>query len=92
LLHEGRRDAALFGEKGATFLIAFPEERWVEVEEALGAADSSGVSWVAYDFIGYTGGERFKIHDFIDVGLDELGAAYEEDLFEQHAPEGGHIG
>ncbi len=81
LLHDGRRDAALFGEGGATFLIAFPEERWDEVEEALGTTDSSGVSWVAYDRVGYTGGDRFKIYDLIDVGLDELGAAYEKDLF-----------
>ena len=92
LLFDGRRDAALFGERGVTFLIAFPHERWDEVEQALGTTDSSGVSWVAYDCIGYTGGDRFKIFDFIDVGLDELGAAYDKDLFERHAPEGGHIG
>ncbi len=86
LLQDGRRDVTLFGECGARFLIAFPGERWDEVQEAL------NVPWVAYDLLGYTGGDRFKIFDFIDVGLDELGEAYERDLFEAHAPEGGHIG
>jgi phosphoribosylformylglycinamidine synthase subunit PurL len=81
LLHDGRRDAALFGERGATFLIAFPEERWDDVQDALGVTDPSGVSWVAYDYVGDTGGNRFKVYDLIDVGLAELGAAYEKDLF-----------
>jgi len=86
LVHDGRRDPALFGEGGTTFLIAFPYEQWDEVEKVL------NVPWVAYDRIGVTGGDRFKIFDFIDVGLDALRAAYERDLFEPHAPEGGHIG
>ena len=73
LLYDGRRDAALFGEEGADFLIAVPWERWDDVQEAL--------QEFAYDRIGYTGGDRFEIYDLIDVGLDELGAAYEKDLF-----------
>ena len=85
-----RPDLAFFGETGASYLIAFPEERWEEVQEALGATDRSGVSWVAYDHVGSTGGSRFKVGDHIDLGLEELGEAYERDLFE--APEGGHIG
>jgi phosphoribosylformylglycinamidine synthase II len=85
-----RPDLAFFGEKGASYVIAFPEERWEEVQEALGATDRSGVSWVAYDHVGSTGGSRFKVGDHIDLGLEELGEAYERDLFE--APEGGHIG
>jgi phosphoribosylformylglycinamidine synthase subunit PurL len=85
-----RPDLAFFGEKGASYVIAFPEERWEEVQEALGATDRSGVSWVAYDHVGSTGGRRFKVGDHIDLGLEELGEAYERDLFE--APEGGHIG
>jgi phosphoribosylformylglycinamidine synthase subunit PurL len=87
-----RPDLALFGETGASYLIAFPEERWNEVQDALGATDSSGVNWVAYDDVGRTGGNRFKVGDLIDLGLDDLRSAYERDLFEAHAPEGGHIG
>ena len=87
-----RPDLALFGETGASYLIAFPEERWNEVQDALGATDSSGVNWVAYDDVGRTGGNRFRVGDLIDLGLDDLRSAYERDLFEAHAPEGGHIG
>jgi hypothetical protein len=47
---------------------------------------------VAYDHVGRTGGNRFKIGDYIDSSLDGLREAYERDLFEAHAPEGGHIG
>ena len=81
LLRNGRRDAALFGERGATFLIAFPKEKWDEVQDALGVTDSSGVSWVAYDYIGDTGGDRFRIYDLFDIGVNELRATYETDLF-----------
>jgi phosphoribosylformylglycinamidine synthase subunit PurL len=87
-----RPDLAFFGETGASFLIAFPEERWNEVQDALEATDSSGVNWVAYDDVGRTDGNRFKVGDLIDLGLDDLRSAYERDLFEVHAPEGGHIG
>ena len=73
LLHDGRGDTALFGEEGADFLIAVPWERWDDVQEAIGG--------FAYDYIGDTGGDRFKIYDLIDVGLERLGAAYETDLF-----------
>ena len=34
----------------------------------------------------------FEIDDLIDMELSELREAYERDLFEVHAPEGGHIG
>jgi phosphoribosylformylglycinamidine synthase len=87
-----RPDLAFFGEAGASFLIAFPEERWNEVQDVLGATDASGVNWVAYDDVGRTGGNRFKVGDLIDLGLDELREACDRDLFEAHAPEGGHIG
>jgi phosphoribosylformylglycinamidine synthase len=87
-----RSDLALFGETNASFLIAFPEERWETIQDALGATDSSGDSWVAYDNIGYTGGTRFKVGNLIDLSLEDLRGAYERDLFEAHAPEGGHIG
>jgi phosphoribosylformylglycinamidine synthase subunit PurL len=92
LKHTRRPDLAFFGESGASFLIAFPEERWEEVEDALGATDSAGVNWVAYDDVGRTDGNRFKVGDLIDLDLDELRSAYERDLFEADAPEGGHIG
>jgi len=84
LLYSGRGDTALFGERGACFLVAVPEARWDALQDALVGA--------AYDFIGYTGGDRFKAYDLIDVSLSELRRAYERDLFERHAPEGGHIG
>ena len=87
-----RSDLSLFGETNASFLIAFPEERWEKIQDALGATDSSGVSWVAYDNIGYTGGTRFKVGNLIDLSLEDLREAYERDLFEAHAPEGGRIG
>ena len=79
--HTQRADLAFFGERGAAFVIAFPEERWKDVEEALGKVDSEGVSWVAYDEIGTTGGDRFKVGGLIDLSLDRLREAYERDLF-----------
>jgi phosphoribosylformylglycinamidine synthase subunit PurL len=87
-----RPDLSFFGETGASFLIAFPEERWEEMQDALGVADQSGVSWVAYDHVGRTGGNRFRVGNHIDLGLNDLRGAYERDLFEAHVPEGGHIG
>jgi phosphoribosylformylglycinamidine synthase II len=80
----GRQDVALFGEVGGGILLAVPEERLGELEEHL---DS-----VHYTRIGRTGGERLRVAGVIDVGLDELRGAYERDLFERHAPEGGQIG
>jgi hypothetical protein len=47
---------------------------------------------VLYSRIGRTGGEGLKVSGLIDAGLDELREAYERDLFERHAPEGGHLG
>jgi len=88
-MHEyGRVLEILFGEDGARYLIAFPEERWDDVQDALGA---TGL-WVAYDEVGRSGGDRFRVGRRIDLGLDELREAHERDLFEAHAPEGGHIG
>jgi phosphoribosylformylglycinamidine synthase II len=92
LQYTQRSDLAFFGEAGASFLLAFPEDRWEEVQDALGVSDASGVSWVAYDHVGRTGGNRFKIGDCMDLSLNGLREAYERDLFEAHAPEGGHIG
>ncbi len=79
-----RPDAVLFGEEGESFLVATSMERWDDLETAL-----VGFS---YDEIGTTGGSRLKIPGLIDVSLDELRGAYERDLFESHAPQGGHIG
>jgi len=80
----GRADAGLFGEGGTSFLVAVQEQRWNDLQNALGA--------VPYDRIGYVGGNSVKIGDLIDAKLSDLRAAYERDLFEAHAPEGGHIG
>ena len=79
-----RRDQALFGECGGHFVVAVPEERWDALQDALGG--------VPYDQIGRTGGDRLAISGLLDVAVDDLRAAHERDLFEQHAPEGGHLG
>ncbi len=70
----GRADVALFGEESGAFIVAVPEERWEDLQDALGAA-------VGYDQIGTVGGDRFKAGELIDLSLDELREAYERDLF-----------
>jgi phosphoribosylformylglycinamidine synthase subunit PurL len=84
LLPSGRRDVALFGETGGCILLAVPEARLGELEEHLGGVHGSR--------IGHTGEERLRIGELVDLGLDELSRAYERDLFERYAPEGGQIG
>jgi phosphoribosylformylglycinamidine synthase II len=79
-----RPDIVLFGETNPLFIVAVPEERWDELQDALVG--------VAYDWIGTTGGDGFRMGDLIDVRLSDLREAYERDLFERHAPQGGHIG
>ena len=74
----------LFGETNPNFIVAVPDERWDDLQESL--------QGFAYDLVGTTGGDRLKIGDLINAGLADLRNAYERDLFEQHAPEGGHIG
>jgi phosphoribosylformylglycinamidine synthase II len=69
----GRADVGLFGEGGLSLLVAVPEERWDELQRALSA--------VPYDSIARVGGDRIKIGDLVDVGLDGLRKAYERDLF-----------
>jgi phosphoribosylformylglycinamidine synthase subunit PurL len=81
----GRTDVALFGEESGAFVIAIPEERWEELQDALSGA-------AGYDHIGTVGGDSIKVGDTIDLKLSDLELAYERDLFEAHAPEGGHIG
>ena len=80
----GRVDVGFFGEASGSVILAVSRARWQDFQDALGD--------VAWDQIGTVGGDRFRVGDLIDVGLDELKQAYERDLFEQHAPEGGHIG
>jgi len=74
-----RADLAFFGEESGVFAIAFPEEKWDDVQESLSELGSHGLG---YDNIGYTGGKRFKVGDFIDISLPKLKEAYERDLFE----------
>jgi len=81
----GRTDVALFGEECETFVVAVPWERWADFQAAVPGN-------VGYDQIGTVGGNRLTIPGLIDVSLSDLKEAYERDLFEQHAPEGGHIG
>jgi phosphoribosylformylglycinamidine synthase II len=84
LLPEGRQDVALFGEVGGCVLLAVPEEKLAELEMLL--------KEVHYTRLGHTDGKRLKLSGVVDLELDELREAYERDLFERHAPEGGHIG
>ncbi|MBV9452659.1 MAG: phosphoribosylformylglycinamidine synthase subunit PurL [Rubrobacter sp.] len=84
LLPEGRQDVALFGEVGGCVLLAVPEEKLGELKMLL--------EEVHYTRIGYTGGNRLKLSRLVDLELSELGKAYERDLFERHAPEGGYLG
>jgi phosphoribosylformylglycinamidine synthase len=79
----GRKDLGLFGETGAHFLITASEERWRALQDALVRAH------IPYDDIGRTGGDRLKIPGLIDLGLAELRAAYERDLF--GAPGGAEV-
>jgi phosphoribosylformylglycinamidine synthase len=69
----GRADAALFGENGASFLVAVPESHWKDLQRALGE--------VPYDSIARVGGDSLRIGELIDVKLEELREAYEQDLF-----------
>jgi phosphoribosylformylglycinamidine synthase len=80
----GRADVALFGEGSGAFVVAVPEERRGELQDALVG--------FAYDVVGTTGGDRFEVGDLVDLELSHLREAYERDLFESYAPEGGHIG
>ena len=84
LLPGGRQDVALFGESGGCILLAIPEARLVELEEHL--------EGVHYSLIGRTGGEGLKVVGLVNLALDKVEEAYEQDLFERHAPEGGQIG
>ena len=68
-----RAAAFLFGEEGGSYLIAFPEDRWDDVQDALVG--------FAYDWLGNAGGRRFKIGGLIDLDLGDLERAYEHDLF-----------
>ncbi len=69
----GRADATLFGESGASFLVAVPESHWNDLQRALGE--------VPYDSIARVGGDSLRIGELIDVKLEELREAYERDLF-----------
>jgi phosphoribosylformylglycinamidine synthase len=84
LLPGARQDVALFGESGGCVLVAVPEERIGELQKTLGG--------VRYSRIGRTGGEGLTVPGLLDVSLDELRAAHNRDLFERHAPDGGHVG
>ena len=80
----------LFGESDGGYLITVPEERWEEMQRVLLGGTEHGS--FAYDQIATTGGDRFEIGDLIDVSVHKLREAYERDLFETYAPEGGHVG
>jgi phosphoribosylformylglycinamidine synthase len=84
LLPEEQQDMTLFGEVGGCVLLAIPEEKLGELRMLLEGVD--------YARIGHTGGKRLKLSGLVDLELDELRKAYERDLFERYAPEGGHLG
>jgi phosphoribosylformylglycinamidine synthase subunit PurL len=69
----GRADVALFGENGASFLVAVPESHWNALQRALGD--------VPYENVARVGGASIRVGDLIDVELEELREAYEQDLF-----------
>ena len=69
----GRAEVGLFGENGLSFIVAVPEERWDDLQNALGD--------VPYDSIARVGGDRLILPGLIDLSLDELRDAYEQDLF-----------
>jgi phosphoribosylformylglycinamidine synthase II len=73
LLPGGRQDVALFGECGGCILVAVPEEKVAEFEEALGE--------VPRGRIGRTGGDRMKVMGLMDAGLRGLEEAHGRDLF-----------
>jgi phosphoribosylformylglycinamidine synthase subunit PurL len=73
IISTGSTVETLFGEEGAGFLVAVPEERWDDLQNALAGVD--------YDRVGYTAGDRFKIGDLVDLSLTEMREAYERDLF-----------
>jgi len=81
----GRTDVALFGEGYDKFVVAVPRERWADFQAAVPGN-------IGYDQIGTVGGDRITIPGLIDLSLPDLKSAYERDLFEVHAPDGGHIG
>jgi phosphoribosylformylglycinamidine synthase len=81
----GRTNVALFGEEYGTFVVAVPWERWADFQAAIPGN-------IGYDQVGTVGGNRLTIPGLIDVSLSDLKKVYERDLFEAHAPEGGHIG
>jgi hypothetical protein len=81
----GRQDVGLFGESGGCILLAVPGERLNRLEELL-----EGVHWIR---LGRTaGGNRLKVSGLVDLELGEILEAYEKDLFERYAPEGGQLG
>jgi phosphoribosylformylglycinamidine synthase len=81
----GRTDVALFGEESGAFIVAIPRERWADFQAAVPGN-------IGYDQIGTVGGDRLTFPGLLDLGLSDLKSAYERDLFEAHAPEGGHFG
>jgi len=83
----GRRtDVELFGELSGHFLIAAAPGRWDDLQAALGDAQ------IPYDQVGWVGGDSVVVPGYVDLKLSDLRAAYDRDLFERHAPEGGHLG
>jgi phosphoribosylformylglycinamidine synthase subunit PurL len=68
-----RPDVRLFGEAGSRFVLAVPREQYGRLREAL-----EGVPCVE---IGETGGDRLEVAGLVDIGLAELGEAFERDLF-----------
>ena len=86
IISERRPDVELFGELSGHFLIVAAPGRFDDLQAALGEAQ------VPYDEIGRVHGDSVRVPGYVDLTLSELKEAYERDLFETHAPEGGHIG
>ncbi|HEX6710662.1 MAG TPA: AIR synthase-related protein, partial [Rubrobacter sp.] len=86
IIDERRADVELFGELSGHFLIVAAPGRWDDLQEELAKAQ------LPYDQIGHVRGDSVTVPGHVDLQLLDLREAYERDLFEQHAPEGGHIG
>ncbi len=66
----------LFSESQSRFIITVPDDK-LEMMEVLARKKD-----IPYTVLGKTGGERLKVNDWLDVGLEGIGARWEQALQE----------
>ena len=71
---DGRWDVTLFGEKQSRIVVGLPEHAWDALEDL---AEASGVPMAK---LGYTGGNRFRIHGHVDVPVSQIGDVWNRGL------------